>query len=280
MQGIFSLFSKKLITRAAGFVANKKLPPALLQSFIDFYCYLYKVDLTQSKGKQVDFKTFNEFFTRDIDFTKRKVNRSANAVVSPVDGTIVRCGAIKKDAFYSAKGVDFRLAELLGQQNAKFFFDGYYIAIYLSPADHHRIYAPFDGEIFNFSYFDGKLLPVNALGLKLFPKLFCINERLLSLMRDKKQKFTVGILKIGATLVGGIATKYPSIAKFHLTQSQLFSPVEPVFEVKKASEIASFELGSMVFLLFSKGQFVPDTLVATQKLKVGQKIGSFLSNQK
>lgn len=262
----------------AGFLANQELPPVVLQNFINFYRYVYKVDLAESQGQQEDYKTFNEFFTRDINFKKRKVDQTALAIISPVDGTIIRYGAIKKDAFYSAKGIDFSLQELVGKENSKFFLDGSYLAIYLSPADHHRIYAPFAGEIFNFSYFDGKLLPVNTLGLKFFPKLFCINERLLTLMRDK-QKRVVGILKIGATIVGGIRTKYPSLKKFHLQQSQIFSPVEPAFLVKKAQEIANFELGSMVFLLFAKGDFIPNEFLVGSKLKVGEKIGLFLSKK-
>jgi phosphatidylserine decarboxylase len=279
MKDLCFLCSKKIITRLAGALANQELPPALLQNFIRFYNRVYKVDLTESQGNSEDYKTFNEFFKRDIDFSKRKVNRSSGTITSPVDGKIIRMGAIKKNDFYSAKGVDFSLGELVGEKNAEIFTDGYYMSIYLSPSDHHRIYAPFDGEIFNFSYFDGKLLPVNNLGLKLFPKLFCINERLLTLMRNQQKK-TVGILKIGAMIVGGISTQYPSVEKFHSERDIISSSVKPVFAVKKAEQIASFELGSMVLLLFAKGEFSPGDFVIGQKVKVGEKIGTFLSMKK
>ena len=192
MKNIFSLLPKKVVTRFAGFLANQKLPPSLLKNLIDFYCYVYKIELTNSK--KTNYKTFNEFFTRDINFKNRKIDIDPKSVTSPVDGTVIRCGKIQKDEFYSAKGIDFNLKELVGEKNSKFFYNGSYISIYLSPADHHRIYAPFDGKIFNFSYFNGQLLPVNKIGLKFFPKLFCINERLLSLMQDNKKR-VFGILK-------------------------------------------------------------------------------------
>ena len=262
----------------AGFLANQELPAVILQNFINLYRCIYKIDLAQSCGEQSDYKTFNQFFQRDIDFKKRKIDKTTNNLISPVDGIIIRFGELKKNAFYSAKGIDFTLEELVGKENSKFFVDGAYLAIYLSPADHHRIYAPFDGEIFNFSYFDGKLLPVNKFGLKFFPKLFCVNERLLSLMRDS-QKRTVGILKIGAIIVGGIRTKYSSLAGLHLQQNKIFSPVEPIFQVQKAQEIASFELGSMVFLLFQKGEFITNDFFVGDKIKVGEKIGSFVSKK-
>ena len=72
MNSILKIISRKLISRGAGFLANQKFPPFLLQSFIDLYRYIYKVDLKESKGKQDSFETFNEFFTRDVDFSKEK----------------------------------------------------------------------------------------------------------------------------------------------------------------------------------------------------------------
>ena len=147
------------------------------------------------------------------------------------------------------------------------------MAIYLSPADHHRIYAPYSGEINNFSYFNGELLPVNSLGLKLFKKLFCINERLLSLLKNKEKNITIGILKIGAAIVGGIRISYNKKHLFHQKEDKISVPVKPSFQVKKAQEIARFELGSMVFLLFPENNFSPLKSSTNQKVKVGEKIG-------
>ena len=275
MLNLLRLIPTKLLTRTAGSLANQKFPAPLLQKFIQFYCKVYSINLGESKGKLASFQRFNEFFTRDIDFTKRKIDSAKNSIISPVDGTLLGFGEIQKNKLYSTKGVEFTLEELVGEKNAKIFENGYCITIYLSPADHHRIYAPSEGKIYNFSYFSGNLWPVNSLGLKLFPKLFCINERLLSLMKNDEYKTTIGILKIGATIVGGIKTKYTSISQYHVQKSKIYIPLKKTVSVKKAEEIAQFELGSTVLLLFQKNSFLPSNLKIDKKIQVGEKIGNY-----
>ena len=275
MLNLLKLIPTKLLTQTAGSLANQKLPAPLLQKFIQFYCKIYSINLSESQGKLTSFKTFNEFFTRDIDFAKRKIDNAKNSIISPVDGILIGFDKIHKNKLYSTKGVEFTLEELVGEKNAKIFENGYCITIYLSPADHHRIYAPSEGKIYNFSYFSGSLWPVNSLGLKLFPKLFCINERLLSLMKNDEHKTTIGILKIGATIVGGIKTKYTSISQYHGQKSKIYIPLKKTVSVKKAEEIAQFELGSTVLLLFQKNSFLPNNLKIDKKIQVGEKIGNY-----
>ncbi len=275
MLNLLKLIPTKLLTQTAGSLANQKLPAPLLQKFIQFYCKIYSINLSESQGKLTSFKTFNEFFTRDIDFAKRKIDNAKNSIISPVDGILIGFDKIHKNKLYSTKGVEFTLEELIGEKNAKIFENGYCITIYLSPADHHRIYAPSEGKIYNFSYFSGSLWPVNSLGLKLFPKLFCINERLLSLMKNDEHKTTIGILKIGATIVGGIKTKYTSISQYHGQKSKIYIPLKKTVSVKKAEEIAQFELGSTVLLLFQKNSFLPNNLKIDKKIQVGEKIGNY-----
>ena len=275
MLNLLRLIPTKLLTQTAGSLANQKLPAPLLQKFIKFYCKFYSINLKESQSKLTSFKTFNEFFTRDIDFAKRKIDSAKNSIVSPVDGTLIGFDKIQRNKLYTTKGVEFTLEELVGAKNAKIFENGYCITIYLSPADHHRIYAPSEGKIYNFSYFSGDLWPVNSLGLKLFPKLFCINERILSLMRNDKHKTTIGILKIGATIVGGIKTKYTSMNQYHSKKSKIDIPLKKNISVKKAEEIAQFELGSTVILLFQKESFLPSSLQIDKKIQVGEKIGQY-----
>ena len=86
MFNLFRLIPTKLLTREAGSLANQKFPAPLLQKFIQFYCKVYSINLGESKGKLASFQRFNEFFTRDIDFTKRKIDSAKNSIISPVDG--------------------------------------------------------------------------------------------------------------------------------------------------------------------------------------------------
>ena len=83
MFNLLRLIPTKLLTRTAGSLANQKFPAPLLQKFIQFYCKVYSINLGESKGKLASFQRFNEFFTRDIDFTKRKIEPK-NSIMSRV----------------------------------------------------------------------------------------------------------------------------------------------------------------------------------------------------
>ena len=94
-------------------------------------------------------------------------------------------------------------------------------------------------------------------------------------MKNDEYKTTIGILKIGATIVGGIKTKYTSISQYHVQKSKIYIPLKKTVSVKKAEEIAQFELGSTVLLLFQKNSFLPSNLKIDKKIQVGEKIGNY-----
>ena len=94
-------------------------------------------------------------------------------------------------------------------------------------------------------------------------------------MKNDKHKTTIGILKIGATIVGGIKTKYTSMNQYHSKKSKIDIPLKKNISVKKAEEIAQFELGSTVILLFQKESFLPSSLQIDKKIQVGEKIGQY-----
>ena len=108
MLNLLKLIPTKLLTQTAGSLANQKLPAPLLQKFIQFYCKIYSINLSESQGKLTSFKTFNEFFTRDIDFAKRKIDNAKNSIISPVDGILIGFDKIHKNKLYSTKGVEFK----------------------------------------------------------------------------------------------------------------------------------------------------------------------------
>ena len=60
--------------------------------------------------------------------------------------------------------------------------------------------------------------------------------------------------------MGGIKTKYTSMNQYHSKKSKIDIPLKKNISVKKAEEIAHFELGSTVIL---------------KKIQVGEKIGQY-----
>ena len=230
--------------------------------------------MTEMKSPISSLKCFNEFFTRELKPESRAIDNSDSSVVSPVDGTIAEFGGIKHNLLVQTKGILYSLVDLVGKKAAKDFEDGHYITIYLSPGDYHRIHAPVSGKVKNFSYFSGNLWPVNKLGINNVGGLFSLNERILTPIENGRG--TVGVVKVGATIVGKISLDYHKLKTNSDKQSALNLPVMPHKQYKKGDEIGMFELGSTVILLFENSKFNPHDIHSGKTVKMGQAIGHFV----
>ncbi len=272
----FRLLPKNLVSRLAGILTDIKAPRPLLKSLIQIYCQLYRVNLSEIKRPLGSFKCFNDFFTRELKPDVRHVDGDENAVVSPVDGKIAEFGAIKNGLLVQAKGVLYSMTDLVGKNLARYFRDGYFVTIYLSPADYHRIHAPVAGKVNRFSYFSGNLWPVNGIGTKYVGGLFALNERIVTPIET--QKGPVVLVKVGATVVGKISVDYDRMTTNSKKPTALDVPVMPEKNYKKGAEIGCFQLGSTVILLFQKDQVNPISLYQDKKIKMGQTIAHFIES--
>ena len=87
------LIPKHLLTRLVGFFAGAKmggLTTAMIKSFIKHY----KINTKEIIGKPEEYKTFNDFFARQIQPDARPINMTDNVLVFPADGKISQFGAI------------------------------------------------------------------------------------------------------------------------------------------------------------------------------------------
>ncbi|MGK0289416.1 MAG: phosphatidylserine decarboxylase [bacterium] len=265
------LLPKNLVSRLAGKLADAKLPAPLLQNFIRAYRSVYNIDLDDVVQPVGEMKTFNEFFTRQLKESARPVDQTENGVVSPVDGRVSEFGQIQDGLLIQTKGILYSLTDLVGKKYAETFKDGYFATIYLSPADYHRIHTPVSGTVKNFSYFSGSLWPVNDFAVKNVTGLFCLNERILTPIESEKG--TVGVMKVGATVVGKIKLNYSKLESNSKRKGQLHLPVAPRKNFNKGDELGLFQLGSTVILLFEKGKFEPHQLSTDKIVKMGELIG-------
>jgi phosphatidylserine decarboxylase len=192
-------------------LADLKLPSPLLISLIQLYSKLYAVKLNEIKASSLtEFKTFNDFFTRQLNPKSRPIDNDPDSVISPVDGKIAEFGDITNSLMIQTKGVYYSLIDLVGTKHAKLFKDGFFLTLYLSPSDYHRIHSPISGRVTEFSYFSGNLWPVNELGVKRIGGLFSINERIVTAVEGKSS--SIGMVKVGATVVGKIKVDYSDLS--------------------------------------------------------------------
>ncbi len=246
--------SRKTLGKAFNVACRSRLS----RMFIKPYIRLYKIDRKEIRHPSA-YKSLTDFFVRDIDPGLRPIANGRNIIVSPVDGTIADLGFAQGKKIILAKKNFYSLAELLAFPNVDSLQDCYYMNIYLSPRNYHRIHMPFPAQVIHHQYVPGQVFPVNKLGVSTVKDLFAKNRRTCTIFETKGgAKFA--LIKVGALGVGKI------ISSYHVGE-----------KIPKGKEIGRFEFGSTVILIFQKDLFKPSKfLTVNQQIKMGQKIGSFL----
>jgi len=273
------ILPRNLFSRLCGFVADIRMPRLLLTPLIRIFSRIYCVDLTEATQQVSEFRTFNEFFTRKLLPDARPLDPDLDAVLSPVDGFIGEYGRINDGLLIQAKGLDYRLADLLLDSKRDRLYDGgEFITIYLAPQNYHRIHSMVEGDVREFSYIPGDLWTVSPLGVHHVPKLFARNERLTTYIQTEKGE--CALIKVGATVVGRIRVSYhDQISNRHGAMAKQLVLKTP-FKLERGEEVGLFELGSTVICLFPPGQVELNELELGQKICLGQAIGRFKPNSK
>ena len=97
---------------------------------------------------------------------------------SPVDGALIASGRVEDGTLIQAKGLPYRLDELLAADPlAARFEGGAYATLYLSPRDYHRIHVPCAGRVLAVGRVEGELWPVNEASTAFTPGLYVRNRQ-------------------------------------------------------------------------------------------------------
>ncbi|MCB9638613.1 MAG: phosphatidylserine decarboxylase [Myxococcales bacterium] len=222
-----------------------------MRPFLRWYAGRYGVNLDEAEHPIEHYTTFTGFFTRRLKPGLRPLDPDPNVIVSPVDGAIAMHGTLEEGRAIQAKGISYTVEDFLDDaQAAERFKGGSFLTIYLSPKDYHRIHSPIQAKIDAYRYIPGRLLPVNPPSVAHFARLFVENERLTSYMHDPKVGH-VALVKVGATNVGRMHLYYHDFTsnRWGSARSHTHTFETPV-EIGRGDELAVFELGSTVVLLF------------------------------
>lgn len=236
--------------------------------FIPLYVKMYDID-TQELAKDLSYYAhLTDFFVRKLKPASRQVDKAPNSVVSPVDGTVLQLGKIEGNRLIQAKGHDFTVEELLqgDRVKASIFQGGYFLTLYLSPKDYHRVHAPISGLITQMIHQPGTLFPVNERGVRLVKQLYVNNERVATFMQTLFG--TMALVKVGATNVGSVKVSYDERVQTNVARGKAMTQLyEPPIPVQKGEEIGWFEFGSTVILLFP-----PDAITFLPNLRPGSTV--------
>jgi len=220
----------------------------LKNAFTRWFVNSYGVDLSEAVKENIeDYNNFNEFFTRELKPSARKIGDSS--IICPVDGVVSQTGYIDDSIIVQAKGQTYSVERLLaGDAKAEEFKDGFFTTIYLSPKDYHRIHMPYDGVLRSMSYIPGDLFSVNQKTSNSVDNLFARNERVVCYF-DTEFGLCAFIL-VGAIFVGSMQTVWHGqINPPYKKQVQIFDYKSQNIELKKGSELGRFNMGSTIIML-------------------------------
>lgn len=251
------------LSRSLGRFADTPVPRAWRPTVYRTFARAVGADLSEAEKPLFDYPTVNAFFVRHLKPGLRSWPADREAVASPVDGIIGTVGEIHGGTAVQAKGRDYRIAELLGNQfEAGAFEGGRFMTIYLSPRHYHRIHAPVDGTIEVARHVPGGVLPVNVPAVSHVPRLFVTNERLLCLIDSPLGR--VALVAVGAYNVARISTAFdPAWGGDRGWVSNRREPMprerryDPPVRVERGAELMAFHLGSTVVMLLPHGAAQP-----------------------
>lgn len=224
---------------------------------IPWFAKTYGIPVEDAEKHIREYISLNDFFTRRLKPGLRPIDPAPDTLVSPVDCLITGIGRIRDGVMINVKGQDYTVEELLNRSPRTVNYkDGFFLVLYLSPTDYHRIHVPVTGRILEKEYIDGKVYPVNDFGLTYMRRVLSRNERLVTYIRHEYGE--VAVVKVGAMNVSGIQY-VPSLPE----------------QVERGGELAYFEFGSTVVLLLENGTFDPkEGLSLGDKIRMGEALGS------
>ncbi len=239
----------------------------------------YGVNMDEAATSDLNtFKSFNDFFTRELKPGARPLTTERGAISSPADGVVSQAGKIESGDIFQAKGKSFTVTDLLGgdSQRAEKFNDGEFTTVYLSPKDYHRLHMPISGTLREMVHVPGRLFSVNGATTEAVNGLFARNERVVAIFDTEIGQ--MALVLVGAIFVSSIETVWhgvvtpPTIKTVRSWQYETDAPI-----LKMGAEMGRFNMGSTIIVLFEKNKMNWNaTFTAGKAVKVGEKIGQIV----
>lgn len=271
---------KLLLNEDLNFLLTNRVPRRLLTQLIGWFSKIRSPRLTRlsiwvwrqfteldlSDASKTRFDSLHDCFTRELRAGARPVVEDEKLLASPVDCLVGAVGCVEAGTVLQAKGMPYRVAELLGSEaDARLVEGGSFLTLRLSSAMYHRFHAPCDARIEHVRYLSGDTWNVNPIALARIERLFCRNERAPIRLRliDGAPLFVV---PVAAILVASIRFHFLGDQPYPRQRGATELPCE--VDVQRGQELGWFEHGSTLVLFVPPG-FEP-LVQAGQRLRMGE----------
>jgi phosphatidylserine decarboxylase len=238
----------------------------------------FKVNLDEAETADFEaYPHFNAFFTRALKPGARSADADPSTLLIPADGKISQVGAIEGGRIFQAKGQSFSAAELLGEAAAASVYrDGSFANVYLSPRDYHRVHMCWSGRLVRTLHVPGRLYSVAPWAVDAIPRLFARNERLVCHFETSFGPMCV--VMVGALLVSGVETVWNGVnIPAYASRPQARDWSDQSITLDRFAEMARFNMGSTVIILFPDNAVRLDSFHHQQDVRVGQRLGEVLA---
>ena len=242
---------------------------------IGWFARRYAVDLADAEHSRLEsYASLNDFFTRRLKPGARPLARDERTLISPVDGFLTRFGTVDGGEMIQAKGLHYRLEELLGEplDRVGALASGSYATLYLAPHQYHRVHLPLAGTLQRTRYIPGKRFSVNAQTAAVVPRLLCRNERVVCWFETEVGPMAVVL--VGALNVSSISTAW--LGEIASGRARVWDAAgHSQREFGRGAEIGRFNLGSTVVFVLPPGQAAwRSELAPGQAVRMGQALAS------
>lgn len=255
---ILKLITLPFFSKIGGLFLSTSFSKIFLKIFIN------KNKIDMSSYPKVKYKSFNDFFSREITKEKRPINKTPNLLISPCDGKI-SCYKINKENKFKIKGSYYSILSLLESDVYKEYNNGTALIIRLGVDDYHRYSYIDDGTKEDNHFIKGILHTVRPIALNNYD-IYKKNQREYTILNTKNFDKVIQV-EVGALMVGKIINHH---------QKHSF---------KRGEEKGYFKFGGSTIVLLFKDNIIKidqDIIENTKKriettIKLGEQIGKKIS---
>lgn len=279
VRSLWRVAPKRLLSKAIGWGASRRLPRGLQSQLLQAYTRLYRLNASEAEHPFDRYDSLQAFFTRRLRPEARLLPTADDLVVAPSDGTVCDAGKAADGKLLEAKGSAFTLRDLVADDAlASRLAGGPYLVIYLSPRDYHRVHFPLGGEVVSWTYVPGTLFPVGDRSVRREPGLFARNERFITVVDSPAGRYAV--VMVAAVGVGHITASYDTEVATHakgfVVHSVRQKVLSPAVPVHRGQELGIFNLGSTTITIFEPGRVELDSTFPATQIRMGAPIGRII----
>lgn len=257
-------------------LADARVPGPLRVPLFRTLARLGGIDLSEVAAPLATFPSIAAFFLRRLADGARPIDPDPRTLVSPADGTLQACGSFpaEADPVLSIKGSRTALGRLLGPYREAIAGGGHFFVVYLSPRDYHRVHLPAAGLVRSWQSVPGTRFPVNSLGRRVRPDVLSSNERAVVELElaDGSRLFLVLVAAFGVARTELVFATPAEVRRRAGEPPVVLAPPRPM---DRGAEIAAFNLGSTVLVIWPAGRNPVVWLQRAGPIRMGQAVARF-----